>query len=102
MNVSIMTKTNRIEWLDACKGFDIILVIIGRVLSGYIGKGLFEEHHSEVHFIFEFIYLFHMPLFFILSGYVFQIAYSANTAQRKKRFKLQIINNIYCGAVYNI
>lgn len=94
MNASI-TKTNRIEWLDACKGFAIVLVVIGHVLSGYIGKGLFAEHLPEMHYTYELIYSFHMPLFFILSGYVFQIAYSANAIQRKVRFKLQIMNNIY-------
>ena len=94
MNTSI-TKTNRVGWLDNCKGFAIILVVIGHILSGYIGKNYFANHMPEMHYIYEFIYSFHMPLFFILSGYVFQMAYSIDIAQNKMRFKIQIMNNIY-------
>lgn len=44
----------RIEWIDICKGLGIIAVILGH-------KGI----------MFPYIYSFHMPLFFFLSGYLF-------------------------------
>lgn len=52
---------NRIEYIDILRGFAIFLVTLGHVLekSGY--------HESP---LFAFIYSFHMPLFFCISGYV--------------------------------
>ncbi len=54
-----MNKINkRIEWIDIAKGIGIILVVIG--------------HVSQNEFLNYFIYSFHMPLFFILSGYLYK------------------------------
>ena len=49
---------NRKEWIDISKGIGIILVVIGHVVS-------------EQSIALRFIDLFHMPLFFIISGYLF-------------------------------
>ena len=48
---------NRINWIDVARGIGIILVIQGHSLGA----------HSYRHFI----YAFHMPLFFFISGLVF-------------------------------
>lgn len=48
--------------LDIIKGCGILLMVIG---------------HSGFPF-WHFIYLFHMPIFFIASGYVFNSSYSQN------------------------
>lgn len=48
---------NRIEWIDNLRGIVIILVVIG--------------HLSIPLMLQTFIYSFHMPLFFFLSGYLF-------------------------------
>lgn len=45
---------NRIDWIDAAKGYGILLVIFGHI------------HH------FSYIYSFHIPLFFIISGYTYK------------------------------
>ena len=52
-------KGKRIEWIDVSKGITIILMMIGH----YVPYG------SQVR---NFIFAFHMPLFFILSGYTFK------------------------------
>lgn len=52
---------NRITWVDVAKGIAILLVIIGHTVN--FGS-------STRNFIFS----FHMPLFFILSGYTFNLA----------------------------
>ena len=52
-----METNKRITWLDAAKGYGILLVIFAHV-----------DYYS---FLRGFIYTFHMPLFFFLSGYVF-------------------------------
>src|ERR1700676_1479184 len=57
----------RIAWIDAAKGFAIILVVLGHVLGGMMARDWLDPHgfFSEVY---HYIYLFHMPLFFLISG----------------------------------
>jgi len=50
-----MSTNKRIQWVDMAKGLAIILVIVGHTIGNPIIRGL--------------IFSFHMPLFFILSGY---------------------------------
>lgn len=47
----------RIKWIDVARGYGIILVIIG---------------HLELPGIRNYIYTFHLPLFFFISGYLFE------------------------------
>ncbi|MDF0544361.1 acyltransferase family protein [Sphingobium sp. H39-3-25] len=52
-----MSETSgRIDWIDHLRGLGIVLVVIGHVTSSA------PLHH--------WIFLFHMPLFFLLSGYL--------------------------------
>ncbi len=57
-----MTKTNRIEYIDVAKGIAILLVILGHT-------GL---ETGSAYYLNAFIYSFHLPLFFVLSGYFFK------------------------------
>lgn len=50
------TLESRADWIDVLKGIGIILVVIGHVNT----KG----------FLVQWLYTFHMPLFFALSGYI--------------------------------
>ena len=49
-------QNTRFDWVDTAKGLGIILVVIAHVWT----KGPVRD----------FIYSFHMPLFFLLSGYM--------------------------------
>lgn len=49
--------SKRVEWIDACKGLAIILVVFGHCWS------------REVK-VFLWIYSFHLPIFFMLAGYL--------------------------------
>lgn len=51
-----MHNKSRIGWIDVAKGYGIIGVIIGHITTPYITV---------------WIYTFHIPLFFFLSGYLF-------------------------------
>jgi len=65
------TKTNqsRVSWIDMAKGYGTILVILAHIGSG-LGR--------------LWIYTFHMPLFFFLSGYVFSTKYEFREFVGKK------------------
>ncbi|MDF9409732.1 acyltransferase family protein [Pelotomaculum isophthalicicum JI] len=55
-NYNIPVIMNREKWLDIAKGIGIIAVVVGH--SGYREAGL--------------LYWFHMPLFFVISGFLFK------------------------------
>ena len=58
-----MNHSSRIEYIDACRGFAILSVVMGHVL-------FFSYGYSSDNWLFRLIYIFHMPLFFFLSGYL--------------------------------
>lgn len=49
---------SRITWLDSLKGIGIILVLLGHIYNN--------------DFVFNFVYSFHMPVFFFAAGYVYK------------------------------
>lgn len=55
-------------WIDYARLLGILLVVFGHVLQS---QSLFTENES-LHLIWNFVYLFHMPLFFIISGYLYK------------------------------
>lgn len=71
-----MIKSNsRLEWVDNAKGIGMVLVILG--------------HVSTNHYLNNIIYSFHMPLFFILSGFLASL--SAKNSLICKKVKSLII-----------
>lgn len=94
-------EKKRIYWIDALKGFATIFVVIGHIFDGYIKAGLFESNRDFLSYGFKIIYGFHMPLFFIVSGYVFQMAYIKD-GKKKPNLKKQIINILIIYVVFSI
>lgn len=83
----LVSRPDREGWIDALRGFAIILVIIGHASRG-----------NEL--VKEMIFGFHMPVFFILSGYLFRPEKYANVYDlAKKKFKTYIIPFIALGLV---
>ena len=64
MENNAVVKKPRLEWLDALRGFTMILVVANHVA----GMGFGEEwkHSSAI----PFLILFRMPLFFFVSGFL--------------------------------
>ena len=60
-----MKSNNRIAWIDNAKFIGIFFVVMGHLIS----KGEFTGIMSQ---IYNFIYLFHMPMFFIISGILYK------------------------------
>jgi len=58
-----MYSTERINWIDWAKVFAIYLVVLGHLLQPIGSEGRMHD----------FIYLFHMPFFFFISGYLFKV-----------------------------
>jgi fucose 4-O-acetylase-like acetyltransferase len=60
-------ESPRAGWVDAAKGLGIIFVVVGHVLRGLVNSNLLTRTPA-VAFTDAWIYAFHMPLFFFLSG----------------------------------
>ncbi len=80
MSDAIVKKRKRIDWIDIAKGIGIILVIIGHT----------AKFGSTLRNI---IFSFHMPLFFILSGFTFRRAETWGEFRKKtwKDFKCLLL-----------
>lgn len=64
----------RVQWIDVVKGIGIILVIVG--------------HSGCSQTILKYIQSFHMPLFFVVAGYLFTEYQSTSDLIRRKRVAL--------------
>lgn len=86
-------KTNRIIAFDYLKGAAIFLVVWCHCIQ-YITKVSFNNTFYSV------VYSFHMPLFIIISGYLFSKKLNDPTAQIiTRQFKRLIIPNIAWGVI---
>lgn len=63
-------NTNRILWIDYSKGIGIFLVVLGHLNRSFINANIMFNS-PMIDFIDRWIYAFHMPLFFFLSGLFF-------------------------------
>ena len=91
--------TKRIEWIDALRGFTMLLVVYSHV--EVLGMDI-PAHISGLNSL---VTLFRMPLFFFISGFV---AYRINdtwdfksyNAKMLKKLRVQIIPMIFFGIIY--
>lgn len=72
-----MATTGRVQWIDGCKGIAILLVILG--------------HTMRTDLSLVYIYGFHMPLFFFLSGLVCNEKKYTWSSFLKSRFNTLVI-----------
>lgn len=76
----------RVSWIDNLRGFGIVMVILGHSTSPF---------HT-------FIYAFHMPLFFIISGFLWSDTTLENNSfgqYSKKKLKSLIVPYFKIAAV---
>ena len=66
----------RFTWIDAIKGFAILGVVFGHVELGLQFMGLFPEHAWLLQAMWDAGHAFRMPLFFLLSGYLYEITWN--------------------------
>mgnify|MGYP001578714306 CR=1 FL=1 len=79
----------RLDWIDIAKFLGIVLVVSGHVISSSSPGGAY---------IVWFIFLFHMPLFFVLSGYVFR-SLPASVLMRRRAKTLLIPYISFIGLI---
>ena len=90
----------RLRSLDIAKGIAIILVVIGHSIpDAGTKKGISSESLALLH---SFIYSFHMPLFFWISGYFVNTLSTVQSrkAQIWKKFQRLMVPYIFVGLTY--
>ena len=65
-----ITKAKRIDWVDYVKTFACFLVVLGHLLQS-LQKSNLDNYINITKYINWFIYLFHMPLFMCMSGFLY-------------------------------
>lgn len=65
--MSLNQGADRIAWVDCCKGICIVLVVFGHVTGGLESAGILPGDSFFMQMR-RWVYLFHMPAFFFLSG----------------------------------
>lgn len=96
--IKVPARSNRLFWLDASKAYGMFLVYYGHFaeriadLQGFVvGTAAFSHY--------KFIYAFHMPLFFILSGFVYKHKNQKFLAFLSHRFLTRILPVIFFNLV---
>ena len=82
MEMNDISSKKRIDYIDALKGFAIILVVLGHIADGYSNST--NVPHDFWWSLFNVIYSFHMPLFIVISGFLYEKAYLSRKKSGKK------------------
>ena len=102
MNTPTLPQKKRLEWLDAMRGFTMILVVAVHV------SGATFNIPTKVSSVQELITLFRMPLFFFVSGflsYKASISWTGSTlgSSLLKKVRVQLIPTVvflFCFEIY--
>ena len=66
-------KNCRISWIDFGKGFTIFLVVVAHTFSGIYTNNIYSDgFNTVIEVLGESLFLFIMPVFFSLSGYLYK------------------------------
>lgn len=100
---NLTTSRPRITWLDSLKGFTIISVIVGHIVGGYKSSGLYASYEDVEIILARLVYSFHMPLFFLISGFFFSRAYIELDGKVKvDKLKVQLLDLIAVYVVFSV
>lgn len=84
--------SQRLEWLDIMKGFTMILVVLGHIMNN---MDLFN------HPINVWLHRFHMPFFFMLSGFMALKTLEKNFLSNfRNKTRTLLLPFIFCGTAY--
>ena len=90
----------RIQWVDAARGLAMILVVLGHITQKYYRQDISP---ASTYVIYKVIYSFHIPLFMMISGYMFHRAYVDQDGEIKgARLKAQFLNILLIYVMFSI
>lgn len=82
-NVAVNTNNqigrSRVVWVDAVKLFACLLVVFGHLFMSMVSSGLLNEDNVCYQLLIQTIYSFHVPLFFVCSGFLYQFHKGGST-----------------------
>ncbi|MDE6234529.1 MAG: acyltransferase [Muribaculaceae bacterium] len=95
-----LVKNNRMEWVDAMRGFSMIIVVLGHVLVS-MGIGAYSSFLSTI------LLTFRMPLFFFVSGFFSYRHYTAWSKSKitdilKRKFQAQILCTLIFFSIFQL
>jgi fucose 4-O-acetylase-like acetyltransferase len=83
-------EKQRLIWIDIAKSLAIILVVLGHVWRGLEEGALINDSNTFMT-LDHAIYYFHMPVFFMISGYLFAMTYARSWGSTLKKQLIFII-----------
>ena len=88
MKDNLLTPKGKVDWIDSAKGIAMLLVILG--------------HTSALEGSEKYVYSFHMPMFFLLSGYVTGLKKPTGFLEflKKKSRAILIPYCVFYGIIY--
>lgn len=89
-----MSERNRIVGIDSLKGFAILTVVFGHCIDWILKAEIYPNFNQILYVLFNFIYSFHMPLFFMISGLLFWYS------KVYSRFKIKVIDFIWIDFIW--
>ena len=89
----VKKSKKRIEWVDYIKAFACLLVVIGHLIQSLQKAGI-DNYESITSYINWFIYLFHMPLFMCMSGFLYCNKKQPFSWNNYKKFEIKKIINL--------
>lgn len=81
--------------IDTLKGFAIFLVVFGHSIIFFPIN--IKEIYPWCGYLYNFIYLFHMPLFFFISGFCFSYHQDYSVFMKKKNKRILIPYCLFCA-----
>ena len=95
-----MNRENRIEWVDEWKGMLILLVVLGHIAGGmcHYASG---DANAIMRYVYRFIYLFHMPAFFMVAGYLWRSRADVPMAKVAKRRMYRLVIPYFAWGMFS-
>lgn len=88
-------QNKRVEWLDVARGIAIILVVVGHSVPTALREGSIIAQY-----LYDFIYFFHMQLWFLLSGISYRLNNNKYKNMESKKFLLNKIKTLFIPYVF--
>ena len=93
----------RIKTIDYTKFMAVVMVVLGHCLAFGNGKDYYVSNMQTDNILHNYIYSFHMPLFMLISGYLFAFSCKKKTTKELlvSKFK-QLIVPLFCWSFVSL